>query len=305
MLCERATGRRSWLESEHAVGRAPTCALRLPASNVSAQHAVVRWASEAWEIKDLGSRNGTFVDGVKLTPGEDTALKAGAAIAFGQPMAIWELADAGPPQVMAVPLDGKESALLQNDLIALPSSEDPRATIFRAGDGAWTIELPDRPPFTLEDLQVFDVDGRAWRFRVADLASKTSVADARLPTAVKHLHLAFTVSKDEEYVQLEASWEGRKVDVGSRLHNYVLLILARRRLEDARAGFAEAECGWLDYEDLGSDPSMAPPQLNISVFRVRKQFAALGLLDPGNIIERRAGTRALRLGTGHLSVVTG
>ena len=305
LLRERSTGKRCWLESEHAVGRAATCALRIQASNVSAQHAVLRWAAEAWEIKDLGSRNGTFVDGARLKPGEDARLRAGMTVAFGHPDAAWELAEDDPPDVMAVPLDGDEPARLQNGLIALPSAEDPRATIFRGGDGAWMIELPDRLPFELEDLQVVEVDGRAWRFRVSEVAPKTSIAESRLPTSVTHLHLAFTVSLDEEHVQLVASWQGRKIDVGSRLHNYVLLILARRRLEDAKAGFDEAACGWVDHEDLGPDPSLAPAQLNISVFRIRKQFAALGLLDPANIIERRSGTRALRIGTGHLSIVSG
>jgi|CZKU01.1.fsa_nt_gi hypothetical protein len=303
LLCERSTSKRCWLESEHTVGRAPTCALRLQASNVSAQQAVVRWAADVWEIKDLGSRNGTFVDGVKLNAGEDASLRAGMTIAFGHPDAIWDLVDDGPPRVMAVPLDGDEPAHLQNDLIALPSAEDPRATIFRGDDGVWRVELPDRLPFELDDLQVIEVDGRAWRFRVPESAPKTSIAESRLPTAVRHLHLTFVVSRNEEHVRLEVSWESRKVDVGSRLHNYVLLILARRRLEDANAGFTEGECGWLDHEDLGPEPSMAPAQLNISVFRIRKQFAALGLLDPANIIERRTGTRALRIGTGHIAIV--
>ncbi len=304
LLRERSTGKRCWLEPEHAVGRAPTCALRLLASHVSAQHAVVRWAGDVWEVKDLGSRNGTFVDGARLNPGEDVRLRAGVTIAFGHPDAGWELADDEPPSVMAVPLDGNEPALLQNGLIALPSAEDPHATIFRARDGAWMAELPDRLPFELEDRQVVELDGRTWRFCASESASKTSAAESHLPTAVKHLHLRFAVSRDEEHVQLEVSWEGRRVDVGSRLHNYLLLILARRRLEDVSAGFAEAACGWVDHEDLGTDPSMAPTQLNISVFRIRRQFAALGLLDPANIIERRPSTRAMRIGTGNLAIVT-
>jgi hypothetical protein len=304
LLYERSTGKRCWLESEHAVGRALTCALRLTASNVSAQHAVVRWAGDVWEIKDLGSRNGTFVDGARLKPGEDVRLHAGVTIAFGHPDAAWELIDDEPPSIMAIPLNGSEPAHLQNGLIALPSAEDPHATIFRARDGAWMVELPDQLPFELEDGQVVDLDGRTWRFCASESASKTSRAQSHLPTVVKHLHLAFAVSRDEEHVQLEVTWGGRKVDVGSRLHNYLLVILARRRLQDADAGFPEPACGWVDQEDLGPDPSMAPAQLNISVFRIRKQFAALGLLDPANIIERRPSTRALRIGTGNLAFVT-
>ena len=65
---------------------------------------------------------------------------------------------------------------------------------------------------------------------------------------------------------------------------------------------AETTCGWLYQEDLAHDPTMAPPQLNIDVFRIRKQFAAIDVVDAANIVERRPRTRQLRLGTGRLSV---
>jgi hypothetical protein len=305
LLCERSTGKRCWLESEHAVGRAGTCALRLPTSYTSAQHAVVRWAADAWEVKDLGSRNGTFVDGVRLRPGEDARLHAGVAIAFGHPEAVWNLVDDEPPAAMAVPLDGDEPVQLEHGLIALPSPKNPRATVFRSPEGAWMLELPDRPPVQIAGREVVEVDGRAWKFCPSEGASKTSAAGSLLPTALKHVHLVFAVSRDEEHVRLAARWQGRTVDVGSRRHNYLLLILARRRLEDAHAGFGEPACGWVDQEDLGADPSMAPEQLNVSVFRIRKQFAAVGVLDPASIIERRQGTGTLRLGTEHIEIVSG
>jgi hypothetical protein len=48
---------------------------------------------------------------------------------------------------------------------------------------------------------------------------------------------------------------------------------------------------------------MAPPQLNIDVHRIRKQFAEVGVLDAANIVERRPRTRQLRIGTGRLSII--
>jgi FHA domain len=304
LLCERSTGKRCWLESEHAVGRAPTCALRLPASYVSAQHAVVRWAADAWEVKDLGSRNGTFVDDVRLQPGEDARLQRGAAIAFGHREAVWNLVDDDPPGAMAVPVDGDEPVHLQHGFIALPSPENPRGTVFRSPGGTWMLELPDRPPLELASGQLVEIDGREWRFCASESAPKTSLAGSRLPTALKHVHLVFEVSRDEEHVQLGASWQGRRIDAGARRHNYLLLTLARHRLDDAKNGFGEPASGWVDLEDLALDPSMTPEQLNVTVFRVRKQFAALGVLDPANIIERRPDTRALRIGTGHIEIVS-
>ena len=53
-----------WLEpGRHVLGRDPACAVRLGASSVSRRHAEIRVARGACTIADLGSANGTFVDG--------------------------------------------------------------------------------------------------------------------------------------------------------------------------------------------------------------------------------------------------
>ena len=117
-------------------------------------------------------------------------------------------------------------------------------------------------------------------------------------------HLAFSVSRDEEHVELLMLCKDVALEVGSRGHNYLLLTLARRRLKDAEAGLPEADCGWIDVQELSRDPTMAPPQLNIDVFRIRKRFALCSaLVDAANLIERNAHTRRLRLGTGMISIV--
>jgi len=54
--------------------------------------------------------------------------------------------------------------------------------------------------------------------------------------------------------------------------------------------------------DLVRDPSTTAPQINLDVFRIRKQFAALGLPDAANIVERRPRTRQLRIGTFHIHI---
>jgi hypothetical protein len=45
---------------------------------------------------------------------------------------------------------------------------------------------------------------------------------------------------------------------------------------------------------------MASPQLNVDVFRIRKQFADKGVLDAATLVERRP--RQLRIGTGRISI---
>jgi hypothetical protein len=47
---------------------------------------------------------------------------------------------------------------------------------------------------------------------------------------------------------------------------------------------------------------MAPPQLHIDVFRIRKHFGERGVIDAANIVERRPRTRQLHIGTAHISI---
>jgi hypothetical protein len=130
-------------------------------------------------------------------------------------------------------------------------------------------------------------------------------ADARLHLAalhVAHVHVFFDVSTDEEHVSLRVVAGGETVDMGSRAPNYLLLTLARRRLADAAQRVPDTACGWIDVEDLARDPTMAPPRLNIDVFRIRQMFEGIGLLDAANIIERRLRARQIRIGTGLISI---
>ncbi|MGD0674462.1 MAG: FHA domain-containing protein [Polyangiaceae bacterium] len=299
---EHSTGRTQVLEPEHLVGRAALCALRLDPRYVSGQHAVLRWTGVRWELKDLGSRNGTFIDGARVKPAEDHPIRRGAVIAFGTPEERWEIVDDSAPCAMAVPLDGGEPVLQDGDLLALPSADDPRATIYRAPDGSWILEQPNESPLPVANLQTFELEGRSWRFCCVENVPKTSIADPFFEVEVWQVHLTFYVSRDEEFVRLAMTAGENTIDMGSRAHNYLLLTLARRRLADAQAGFADPACGWIDHDELAHDPTMAPPQLNIDVFRIRRQFAGAGVLDAVNIVERRTRSRQLRLGTGRISI---
>ena len=70
-----------------------------------------------------------------------------------------------------------------------------------------------------------------------------------------------------------------------------------------RTKCSEVACGWIHQDDVAHDPTMATPQLNIDAFRIRKQFAAAGLIGAANIIERRPRTKQLRIGAARLSII--
>ena len=281
---ETQSGRTRTLEPQHIVGRTtpPACSQTLDQPYVSGVHAVLRWTGLGWELKDLNSRNGTFLDGRRIDPSRALELRRGARIGFGKPAEEWELVDAGAPEVMAVPLDGGEPARMDGEMIPLPSSGDPQATIYRTADGGWALERADELVISVQSSEIFNAVGRLWRFCCADMSSSTMAPSEAHPhlasVHVARAHVFFDVSRDEEHVDLRVVSGGDPIDLGARAPNYLLLTLARRRVADAAHGLLDTACGWTDVEDLARDPTMAPPRLNIDVFRIRQMFEGIGLI---------------------------
>lgn len=67
--------------SEATIGRAPECDLVLPDRSVSRAHAMIVLSASGATIRDLGSRNGTWVNGLRL--GSDRRLRPGDRVRLG------------------------------------------------------------------------------------------------------------------------------------------------------------------------------------------------------------------------------
>ncbi len=66
-------------EGQHTLGRSPSCDVKIASNSVSKEHATLLAAGDKLIISDLDSRNGTFVNGVKvqnqrLNPGDKLSL---------------------------------------------------------------------------------------------------------------------------------------------------------------------------------------------------------------------------------------
>lgn len=55
------------LKTELVIGRRPKCDIRLDFENVSGRHAVLALHNGLWTVRDLGSTNGTSVNGTRLS----------------------------------------------------------------------------------------------------------------------------------------------------------------------------------------------------------------------------------------------
>ena len=71
-VLERADGaRRIALGGRVLAGRGERCDLRLASPRASGEHAVLTWRDGGWHVRDLGSRNGTLIDGEPLALTDD------------------------------------------------------------------------------------------------------------------------------------------------------------------------------------------------------------------------------------------
>jgi hypothetical protein len=280
------------------LGRSAACQLRLAGDAVSQEHAVIWWEDGGWWIRDLASRNGTRVDGGALPPGDARALVPGSVIEVGEARQAWTLESDAPPAARAVPLDGSPAVEADHGLLALPDEAMPLLVIHHRWDGQWIAE-EEGSSHRVTDLEVVTVAGRAWRLQLPESVHPTlSVGPTTL--RLPHVHLAFRVSANEEHVEVTVDNGNALANLPARAHLYMLLVLARARLEDAAV--AEAERGWIDRERLCTMLAVDRIALNIQVHRARRQFADAGIENVGALVERRPGSSELRLGVADLSV---
>ncbi|MET0391427.1 MAG: hypothetical protein ABW321_35965, partial [Polyangiales bacterium] len=240
------------------------------------------------------------LDGVVLEPGKPTVVQAGACLAFGHRQEQWILADASEPASFLVDMERSTYLLGSDGVIGVPSAEAPECTAYRDTDGVWKLELPDQVPVLLRNGSTFEAAGRAWRFCCPEPVRSTEAAEAGSLRDALALH--FSVTSDEEFVELAVESPQGRVNLGSRGHNYLLLTLARARIADRAANRPDTACGWMDKEELARGLRVQLSQVDIEVFRIRKHFAHHGIEHSALVIERRPRTRQLRVGISSLRI---
>jgi pSer/pThr/pTyr-binding forkhead associated (FHA) protein len=92
-------------------GRSPAAHVRLASSAASSEHAAFHLIDGAWYLRDLGSRNGTFVNGVPVQGRKRVALSHGDIICFGDAREEWRVEDLGAAPALEHPPLLETSAL--------------------------------------------------------------------------------------------------------------------------------------------------------------------------------------------------
>jgi phosphoserine phosphatase RsbU/P len=68
-------------QGESTIGRSPYCSIQVASDQASREHAAISLNGDVATISDLGSRNGTFINGVRIAA--PTLLLSGALIGIG------------------------------------------------------------------------------------------------------------------------------------------------------------------------------------------------------------------------------
>jgi ABC-type multidrug transport system ATPase subunit/pSer/pThr/pTyr-binding forkhead associated (FHA) protein len=86
-------------QASWVIGRTEGCDIQVPEPTVSSRHCRLTRLDDGFFLEDLNSSNGTFVDGVRLNPGEPVPLPNGANVTLGAHVQMpWPAEASGSPK---------------------------------------------------------------------------------------------------------------------------------------------------------------------------------------------------------------
>jgi hypothetical protein len=296
ILEDRPSGRRFTLGARCLVGRHDACDVRVDDARVSSEHASLHWLGDRWELRDLGSRNGTSVGGKRLAPGERVLLPEGGAFALG-PTRVFTLVDGSAPRVSAQRARTGEVRGGTEGFLALPDDDRPVASVFEDVHGEWVLEGDDARS-VVRDHEPVVVDGETWVLSLP-VSHRETMTSTQTPV-LEDVTLRLLVSRDEEHVEAIVVHRDRGILLPPRTFHYLLLTLARARHEDTAQ--PEGERGWMERDDLCRMLAVDALKLNTDICRLRKQLGDIGVRGAPGIVQRRPGSGQVRIGIDRLEI---
>lgn len=280
-----------YLTAQHSFGRnAHICNTSLSEIDISQLHAIIAWKSNAWYLNDQ-SRNGTLVDG-KFINNNSLKINTGNVIQFGSnEITQWKVIDTKPPSSYLKSLDKPNKIVELVSSHAFPNEENPNTFIYPVND-IWTIEK-EGVSEKMNSYSSYTINGEKHLF----IENRTIEDTMDMGFSTNDAFFEFTLSSDEEHIHISLITKNQTIDLGERIHNYILLALVRKKLSDNKAEYKEPDQGWMDVNDLLEELSKELNKeidiyyLNLKIHRIRKlmlDIKSYGHLF-SNIIERRPG----------------
>lgn len=275
------------LAANSDIGRTATRFVHVDSLHASSRHADISWRKGVWQLTDVGSTNGTRVNGLKLPRGEPRVLRRGDRIAFGTTDQEWVVESVDPPAVLARRVRDGAVVVGLGETLLLPTEDDPEATLFRdPSTGKWWCEVGERAwePGEEEVVQLTD----AWQLYIPPESPRTKVGPSALNITNVVLHLRADRSEEHVSAWLEHA-EGR-TELGEAEHWTVAWILAKDRLEDTGP---EHDRGWMDTRLLAIETGKNQKSLDMYYSRIRKALVEKRVEDGDQAVEGRPHQRRL------------
>lgn len=288
-----------------SLGRGPDNDIVVPDPQVSRHHAIVWCSEDRVMLRDLGSANGTFLDGERVH--DTVTVPYGAEIRFGTDVCLSVRSPSIPSamgEFRAFALEDIETGMrrplhadrfdigsgLDVDLRLSTGPERAATLLVYPGGEVW-LGTEDDDDMQLEVGVEFKVAGT--RFRIVE------VDPTRLPTVQPDSHrypyrLKVTLNGPTgALAEIEHLATSQSHTVNAENRVVLLYLLARKVQEDREAGMAESDRGWCADDDvivgvwgrgaLGAGGN----RLKVLVHRVRKELKSGGF-EPW-CIEKRSG----------------
>ncbi len=171
------------------------------------------------------------------------------------------------PRPMVIPLGPGSPLILDGDVHALPSAEDPEATVFRGSDGLWRIERRSEVTTPLEDQTRFEIGGRAFRFTCPVFGAQPASLEQ---PELRGARLVLGTARDGSRTHLRVETRDAIYNLGARPHHDVLLALAHHRLADTQRAVPDSSAGWAYEDDVVRELGIPSPQIHVDVLSVEK-----------------------------------
>jgi hypothetical protein len=252
----------------HTLGRdGETNITLLTNPSASRNHTTITWDGEDWQVKDI-SLNGTYINASRIPRGQYQPLNLADKIQFGGlDETTWEVLDLTPPITGLVPINSDLSFIALFDIVILPI-EESEIMIYLSEQSQWICEV-DGNSHILTIGDVVGVGRQRWQF-VEGRPSTATTVNNTLPQP-QDIKFHFNASQNEEHVSLNLIVDNKPIKMGRRSHHYLLLLLARQRLDDSEKGLHPTEQGWINKDHLIKMTGTLEQHLNILIYRFRKQ----------------------------------
>jgi len=196
---------------------------------------------------------------------------------------------------MALEPSSNDVCVGEDHVLGFPDTEDPLAVVLHSKDG-WVLEQAGRVQ-TVVDGDRVTIGGRPWRLSLPSWGEPTLSGPWASP-----ISLRFFVSQDEEHVEIEVDTPRQNARIRNRVHHYTLLLLARQRLADHKAGLHVSDQGWMPQARVERRLRLDGKLVYQTLYRARRELAPM--LDGSDleIVERRHDAGQIRIGIEHLFV---